>query len=72
MIKSLTATATLCCTVPTPSKVVERAKRAMAGIFDASATDGSKAHIRNVLGNMYEKKQLRHMPRKPSTDHAVR
>ena len=49
----------------TPTKVVERAKRTMAGIFDASATDGSKAHIRNVFGNMFESKKLRHMP--PST-----
>ena len=68
VIETLTATCTLCCNVPyraTPTKVVERAKRTMAGIFDASATDGSKAHIKNVFGNMYESKKLRHMP--PST-----
>jgi hypothetical protein len=71
VIKSLTAFSTIYCTVPTPTKVVERAKRAMAGIFDANATDGSKAHIRNVFGNMYEKKQLRHMP-PPTGQTAVR
>ena len=53
-------------------QVIERAKRAMAGIFDGSASDGTKSHIKNVFGDMYKRKQLRHMPRKKVTDKAWR
>ena len=49
-------------------QVVEKAKRTMAGIFDGNGTDGTKAHIMNVFGNMYTQKQARHMPRNPLTD----
>lgn len=50
-------------------QIIEKAKRAMAGIFD-SDNAGTKSHIANTFFNMYERKQLRHMPKKEETEQA--
>lgn len=49
-------------------QIIEQAKRAMAGVFDGDNAGGTKSHIANVFSNMYERKQLRHMPKKAETE----